>query len=459
MSTTCYLCAQAFDGATTRQHDEHIIQNAIGGALVSDDILCEDCGGKLGDSVDAAFATALSPLTVLLEVARDRGNHSQTSAKLVPNDPDAAPLQNLRFTLHSDFSVVPQRPVFLRSEARRTVTVIGATSKQAEQYAKAPQVKAVLAGGYALELSTNAAPFAQNLLVPVGPNSVDVLRGVLKIAIGYASFNGVSRVTFEHLLEKDDLTNSEPVLRSTVFPYYPTTDAERLFETEKHAHEDWYPTHHLYLFSQGGNLYCFVELFGTIQKYVHLTSQYVGRPMVQKFVQRAEKWDFDEAIYTAGSPKDLHILAGEWGVEMAGRPWEDVQRDVLNRARSRAYALEPDETIEKVTQLIGLLVQFSFLKNEDVLRFEVVKSMFEKADTAKTNLGLSLLDDLKADPLTARQLVRKTYEDFRIGQMSASCPEQSKAARLADLEKYIAYKFYELLRAKGRESELQYSLL
>lgn len=459
MSKICYLCARAFDGAATRQHGERIIQNAIAGALVSDDILCEQCGVKLGDSVDAAFATALSPLTVLLELARDRGDYSQTTAKLVPNDPDAAPLQSLQFTLHSDFSVVPHRPAFLRSEARKTVTVIGATSKQAAQYAKASPVRAALDGEYALELSTNAAPFAQNLLVPVGPNSVEVLRGVLKIAIGYASFKGVLRETFEHLLEKDDLTNSEPLLQSTVFPYYPTTDAERLFETEKHTHEDWYPTHHLYLFSQGTSLYCYVELFGAIQKYVHLTDGYAGPPLMEKFVQRVEKWGFDESIYTAGSPKDLHILAGEWDVEMAGRPWEDVQRDVLNRARARTYALEPDETIEKVGKLVGLLVQFSFLKNEEALRIEVVKSMFGKADIAKTNLGLSLVDELKANPMSALPLVRKTYEDFRMGDVGASCPEQARAVTAADLEKYIAYKCYELLRAKKRESVLEYHLL
>lgn len=457
MPTNCYLCARAFDGLKTRQHGEHIIQNAIGGALVSEDILCEACGGKLGRTVDTAFANALAPLTVLLDLPRDRGDYSRVGATLVAKTVEAVPLENVQFTLYSDFTVVPRQPVSLRDDANRSVTVIGATQRQAEQYANSPQIQALVAVGYTLELSTNAAAHAQNLLVPVGLNSKAVLRGVLKIAIGYASWAGVPREDFEHLLDQDDLTNSDAVLRSTVFSYYPTTDAERFFETEKHTHEDWYPTHHLYLFSQGTDLYCYVELFGAIQKYVHLTGQYAGEPLMQKFVQKAEKWEFEEQTFTAKDPKDLHILAGEFDVPMNGRLWEEIQKDVMHRARSRAYSLEPENTIEKVRNLMGLLAQFSLLKNAD--QFEVVRSMFEKASMAKARLGLSLLDDLRADPMIALPLVRRTFEDFRIGNVDASRPEQVRKVGVVDVDKYAAYKIYELLRAKGRESLLQYTIL
>ena len=457
MPTNCYLCARAFDGVVTRQHGEHIIQNAIGGALISQDILCETCGGKLGRSVDTAFATALAPLTVLLDLPRDRGDYSRVAATLIAKTVDAVALEKVQFTLYNDFSVVPRQPVSLRDDANRVVTVIGATQKQAEQYAKSAQIQALVAGGYTLELSTNAAAHAQNLLVPVGPNSKDVLRGVLKIAIGYASFCGVPRKDFEHLLAQDDLTNSAPLLESTVFPYYPTTDAERFFETEKHTHEDWYPTHHIYLFSQDTNLFCYVELFGSIQKYVHLTSRYAGPPLLEKFVQKAEKWEFDETTFTARDPKDLQILAGEFDVPMEGRLWDDIQKDVLNRARSRAYSLEPDNTVEKVRNLMGLLAQFSLLKDPD--QFEVVRSVFEKASMAKARLGLSLLDDLKADPMIALPLVRQTFEDFRIGSVKESRPAQAQRVSAVELDKYSAYKVYELLRAKGRESLLQYTVL
>jgi len=83
MPAQCYLCDEAFNDSTTVQHGEHVIQNSIGGALISYDILCKECGTKLGDAVDKQFALALSPLTVLLQPPRDRGDHSRTKAQLV----------------------------------------------------------------------------------------------------------------------------------------------------------------------------------------------------------------------------------------------------------------------------------------------------------------------------------------------------------------------------------------
>lgn len=457
MPAPCYLCGQPFNDSTVRQHGEHVIQNSIGGALISPAILCEKCGANLGEAVDKQFALALSPLTVLLQPPRDRGDHSRTEARLVPNTADAGPLEQQLFMLQNDFSVVPKRPLFLKSDSRKTVTVLAATLKQAEQYAKSDTVKSELLDGYSLELSTNAAIYAESLLVTASPNSIPVLRGVLKIAIGYASHNGIAREVFEHLLAKDDLTNSESLLRASVFSYYPTDDVERLYETEKHIHEGSYPTHHLYLFSQGSNLYCYVELFGTIQKYVLLSKAYSGPALTRKFVQKAEKWEFDEHTFTAGDPKDLHILAGQFGVEMANRSWDEIQTDVLNRARARAYSLEPDETVEQAKSLVLLLAEYSLLKNAE--RFETVRSMFCKADIAKNQLGLTLLDDLKADPMITLKLIQRTFEEFRMGDIESSRPDQVRQVPQADLEKYTAYKFYELLRAKGRESSLQYRLI
>lgn len=457
LSTTCYLCTKQFDEISVFKHGEHVLQNALGGALLCDDILCQACGCKLGDSVDSAFAIALSPLTTLLDIPRDRGTYSQTQVQLQTSAADAKVLEQVRLVLKNDFKLVPARPVLIKNDAEKTVTVIAATNKQAGQYANSSAVQELVAEGYTIDLSDNAAPYAERLLLSARPDAPEVLRGILKIAIGFASLHGVERQYLAHLMTQDDLTRSESVLRLTVFPYYPVDDVERLFETEKHVHEDWYPTHHLYLFSHDRDLYCYVELFGVVQKYVHLCSAYDGPPLIEKFVQKAEKWEFEERWFTAQSLSDLHVLASQFGVSMKDRAWDEIQDEVLHRARARPYSLEPDDTIEKVQWLAFTLAQYARMPSAQ--QFKVVQDMFEKAEEAKTALGLTLLDDLRADPLSVIKLLNKDFNEFRVGTIARGRPAQAKRVPSEDVDRYVAYKFYELLRAKGRESELEYQLL
>lgn len=456
MPASCYLCAKPFNESDVRRHGEHVLQNSIGGALISAEILCLTCGGKLGELVDGPFAEAIAPLTALLVTPRDRGNQAQADVQLRTRDPNAKVLESISFRLKSDFTVVPARPVLISNHADQVATIVASTLQQAKDFKKSTPVKELLAQGYRVEMTSNAAPYAERLLLTARPDAPEILRGFLKIAVGFASLHGVERQYLAHLMTHEDLTADLLKIRSLITPYYPVDDVERLFETEKHVHEDWYPTHHVYLFSHGQDLYCYVELFGVLQKYVHLSKDYRGPPLVEKFVQKAERWDFNEDTFTARTASDLDILAREYGVSQ-NQTWEEIQAQVLHRAASRTYRLEPDDTIEKARALVLSLAQYSRMR--DAGSFEIVRDMFAKAETAKTQLGLTLLDDLKADPFHVLSLLNRSYLDFRIGEPGASRPAQVRQVPASDVDRYTAYKFYELLRAKGRETELEYQLL
>lgn len=456
MPTSCYLCAKSFNGADVLRHGEHVLQNSIGGALICDDILCESCGGTLGSSVDGAFATAIAPLSALLDTPRDRGNQAQAEVQLRTVDPDAKGLESISFRLKNDFTVVPTRPMLVPNHRDKLATVVANSLQQADQFKRSRAVQDLLAKGYTVEVSDNAASYAERLLLTARPDAPEILRGILKLSIGFASLHGVKRECLAHLMTHEDLITNALQLRSLIVPYYPLDDVERLFETEKHVHEDWYPTHHVYLFSHGRDLYCYVELFGVLQKYVHLSTDYGGPPLIEKFVQKAEKWQFNEGVFIARSPSDLDILAGQFDVPK-NQTWEQIQAQVLHRAASRPYRLEPSKTIEKVQALAFNLAQYARLPNPE--RFECVREMFAKAEAAKSQLGLTLLEDLKANPLHALDLLRRDFDEFRIGRPGASRPVQVCQVPAPDVQRYVAYKFYELLRAKGREAELEYQLL
>lgn len=456
MPASCYLCAKPFNDTDVLRHGEHVLQNAIGGALICDDILCEACGGTLGSSVDRDFAAAIAPLSALLETPRDRGIQAQAEVQLRTNDPNAKSLESISFLLKNDFTVAPTRPMLVPNHRDKLVTIVANSLQQADQFKRSRPVQALLAKGYTVSVSDNAASYAERLLLTARPDAPEILRGILKIAIGFASLHGVKRDYLAHLMTHEDLATSVSQLRLLITAYYPVDDVERLFETEKHVHEDWYPTHHVYLFSHGRDLYCYVELFGVLQKYVHLSNAYGGPPLVEKFVQKAEKWQFSEDVFIARSRSDLDILAREFDVSQ-DQPWEQIQAQVLHLAASRPYSLEPDATIEKVEALALNLAQYA--RRPNLERFECVRELFAKAEAAKAQLGLTLLDDLQADPLRVLSLLRRDYGEFRIGRPGASRPDQARQVPSSDVERYVAYKFFELLRAKGRDAELEYQLL
>ncbi len=55
------------------KYNEHIILNAIGGNLKSEDLICSNCSPDF-DSIDTELAKQLNLITCHLNVKRDRGN-------------------------------------------------------------------------------------------------------------------------------------------------------------------------------------------------------------------------------------------------------------------------------------------------------------------------------------------------------------------------------------------------
>lgn len=67
----CYMCGVELDG--NNRTEEHIILNAIGGVLKSKNLICKQCNSDFGDEIDSCLAKQLQPLSILMNVERDRG--------------------------------------------------------------------------------------------------------------------------------------------------------------------------------------------------------------------------------------------------------------------------------------------------------------------------------------------------------------------------------------------------
>ena len=82
----CYYCNQKFDDKNHLRHNEHIIQNAIGGRLKSNNILCEKCGCDLGKKIDAPFVKIFENICKILNVTKDHGNDQKRIIRFSSTD-------------------------------------------------------------------------------------------------------------------------------------------------------------------------------------------------------------------------------------------------------------------------------------------------------------------------------------------------------------------------------------
>jgi hypothetical protein len=447
----CYVCENPFDGEEIKRHEEHVIPNAIGGRLTSYEFLCEGCGVDLADSIDTPFNDHLQVFSVLHGISRDRGVSKKAAieviSRVMPQGGGKAPT----YSLNSDFTVIPDRPIYFVNEEERRVSVCCSVPKKAKVFMRNPELSKLKAQGYEVVLESDMTQFLVQGSLRINHESTVVLRGVAKIAIEYALHCGIDFSRMRAF--KADLIDScdEEVLRSAVVQYYPTTNEEKLYETGKFRHEDWYPNHQLFLFSDGPDLYCYVELFGAIQKYVHLSANFVGRLEVQKYLQRVKSWNFDPSDWYGG-PKDLHMFAGQFGIPFTGRPLEDVQKDVLHQAEIRAYEIDADAQIDKVRNLVQLLVQF--VVSDIPAGFPSVDDLLRKAADAKSGLGFTLVDRLKHDMKYALQWVHADFSQFRIQSEGAAAPRLAGRVTPEERHKYAAFRLYESLCSIGRENEI-----
>ncbi|MGV6476759.1 HNH endonuclease [Azotobacter vinelandii] len=449
-SDKCYVCREFYDGKVTRRHEEHIIQNAIGGKLTSNRILCEDCGKDLGDFIDTPFSSELALFNILHSTNRDRKSR-KSSAKievLTKIEPEC-PSESTTYRLCEDYRVLPNHPIFFRDEVKKTITVIASTPKQAKDFSKSRTIQQLAKAGYSVLQEADVSNYARKFIFKIDTHSIAIIRGVSKIALEFALQSGIEsrflKGFIDALLDRFDAEK----IRQLVTQYYPTTDEEKIYEISKHKHEDWYPNHQITLFSNGSNLYCYVEVFGAIQKYIHLSTEYGGEKIIKRFTQRVKSWDFNPDDWSGG-PKELHMFAGQFGIQFDGRSLKDVEKEVIHQASIRSYTLDPEIQINKVEVIMQALIHYVV---SNIKGIPVVDGLLAKSVSADQTFGLSIIKKLNDNPLTALKMIKKSYWHFRARSNLDCCPTLAKKIAPEVLDQYARFKLYESLCSVAKEQE------
>lgn len=406
----CYLCGETFNETDVIKHGEHIIQQAIGGTLIVNDVLCKSCGEALGRTIDAPFNKMFDGICSRLDIRTHRGNKRSKSVKGKLHSCIDKYGNNLDGTevIWKDGKVAPIQPFYRHNKSSNQI-IVYAENGQLRNYIK--KVNKILEE----EFDVNSRPdlitcddISGVVIYPLEIVKEHFRKGMAKIAIGFASSAGVDRKFMDMVM---DLESREIKMNILLIPYYPLTQLDQIIEENKRKIR-YYPSHTLILFttpSDQKTLVCYIELFSTFQWYVVLSERYDGRPIYKGYTQRLDKvksynFEPDRRYYKERSM----ILASL-----------NITEDEINKTYERQKELYKGKTIQDVEIEI---IKRKYSDSRYQLYFdEEVKSAIDFAmnEVIRSRNTDSFQMDALADLMKNVQLFYKSVDDQEVFESSA----------------------------------------
>lgn len=358
---TCYLCGNEFNLQDVKKHDEHIIQQAIGGSLTEKDILCSTCGYELGKTIDVPFNEIFSSISARLNIKKDRKANKRNAVKgtfISKYDQFGNELGEIDI-LWKDFKVTPVQPFHKYTKDNKQVIIYAAKNVSKSYKNKVEK-----------EISEN---FDKNnrpevvicddiegeICYPFNMDNKIFKRGLAKIAIGFASKHGISRTDLPLVLDTN-IKNGAIKDDISVIPFYPLGVIDYDIEQEKNKF-GYYPTHTLIIFTTKTTpkiLVCYIELFSTFQMYVILNSDYAGNSIYEYYSQRISKKNDYKFEPDRRHYKERNFILSDLGI---------TEERITN-----AYNRQNNENLEKKSreQIEYEIIQEEYIKQKYRINFE-----------------------------------------------------------------------------------------
>ena len=338
-------------------HEEHVLQNAIGGTLSPDDILCKACGNKLSVDVDTPFISIFSKFCTRLDIKVDRPrSKKRTQAKKVNGR-----IGDVEVSIHEG-RVLPSKP---QHEIVDDVLYVFSQGDHAEGYAK-KIVSQMPAGSVRDVKYFSDLTGMGNVAIPFELDNVIYKRGLAKIAIGYASSLGVSR---EHMSAALDTEKEEVKQKIDVVPFVPVGEFDNLFEHSRFYLDEDYPSHVLILFTRKYRdpvtekvqtwLICYVELFGTFQHYVILDYDF-KHEVYGSYRQLILKKE-GKTIDAIPGPKEMHYVLSDVGLspeELKGLEEDEILKKIQAEYDRRKYKTSVEEFTDRIITALSSVHNF-----------------------------------------------------------------------------------------------------
>ena len=260
----------------TKRSSEHVIQNALGGLLESEDICCPDCNNFISKHIDAPFTKIFNPIISQIE------NFSKTNnTKSLPPCTGKAKYNGKLYNVNIKGGKVVACPELSR-ELRCDISNL--------------PLKII---AYDFDLQNSAFQ-----------------TGMAKIAFNYAISQNVDFKLLESGLKIEKSGNIVNSIKYDykILPFCPMNPIDTNIELNCNKFE---PFHNIILFSQHNELWCYVDLFNTFQYYVLLSDRLPDEQKIYaNYTQTLQKLDRTAPdLSDLRKPKDILIYAQQYGVK------------------------------------------------------------------------------------------------------------------------------------------------
>lgn len=281
----CYVCGKELAKGELKKgqvqtHGEHIIPNALAGHLISNKILCKDCGSSLSRE-DADFTDIFKAFVMLLKQGGklsplDHGNNSNrmTEGEIYTDS------GTIKIKLNSEGKIIPLKPEFKIHEGSNVIDII-ANKKIISDYKKLVENEAkniVDVSKYTFNEVTNLfdkGPLGLYFSKDRPDFNTSITEGLAKMVVEFALHNDIDRNQLKGILNINEETGESQYNYNNlkVITFIPNNIFDLIYESDREEYDSNFPSHVLKLFTEkftdgSKNLLAYVELFSTFQYYI-----------------------------------------------------------------------------------------------------------------------------------------------------------------------------------------------
>ena len=358
----CYYCGKELNKAN--KSDEHVIPNALGGKLKSDNLLCKDCNSILGSECDDLLTKQFAFFSQFLLIKRQRGKNPGVCLKNNNGTEyilDGANPPRLKHPVVSEETNGIIKTVRIECNPNETDGIIKTYKRKKN---------AVL-----VQRGFNQDTQDLGCSIEIGG---EALLAVLKIAINYYLHeNGdCSKIkrAIDNLRKKDYL-NVKPIQLD-----------RSLFE-----HDEDLVFHSIWLHSGSKMLYAVVTLFSFFHFLVALTDEYTGNEISSLYVLDAINGIEFEKVKNTFTPEYSVLDRCEFGNDS----FFDYIQKITKKLLSMGISIRDNRLIQEEKETISKTIAASWQSTVDQLISDGGKITQESINLFFQELGRRLMEEYR----------------------------------------------------------------